>query len=169
MSQSLTLHYTPNQQDYASVLRLFHWHRTSTKVSLVFLVIAFGLVLFVILTKGSPLTLFEVIWLLFPPFFLIFSFYIQPLRIAKKAAQNEQLVTEATWIVSDAGLQISSKYASTLFEWDTFHKLVTTSDYYLMLSKSNKNAFRFLPRRAFTSHQEDELFLQLVSQNISKA
>ncbi|OGN89566.1 MAG: hypothetical protein A2Y88_12925 [Chloroflexi bacterium RBG_13_48_10] len=169
MSQSLTLHYTPNQQDYASVLRLFHWHRTSTKVSLVFLIIAFGLVLFVILKKGSPLTVFEVIWLLFPPLFVIFSFYIQPLRIAKKAAQNEQLVTEATWILSDAGVQISSRYASTLFEWDTFNRLMTTREYYLMLSKSNKNAFRFVPRRAFTSHQEDELFLQLVSQNISTA
>lgn len=167
MSQSLTLRYTPNQQDYASVLRLFHWHRTSTKVSLVFLVIAFGLVLLFILTKGSPLTLFEIIWLFFPPLFVIFSFYIQPLRIAKKAARNEQLMTEATWNVSDSGVQISSKYASTLFEWDMFNKLVTTRDYYLLFSKSNKNAFRFLPRRAFTSHQEDELFLQLVSQKLS--
>ena len=168
MSQSLTLHYTPIQQDYASVLRLFHWHRTSTKISLVFLVIAFGLVLFAIRSKGSPLTVFEIIWLLIPPLFVIFSFYIQPMRIAKKAAQNEQLVAEATWVVSDAGVQISSRYASTLFEWKTFNKLVTTRDYYLLLSKSNKNAFRFLPRRAFISYQEDEEFLQLVSQNISK-
>jgi hypothetical protein len=163
MGQSLTLKYTPNARDYASVMRLFFWQRKATKISLVLLVIAFLLVIFMLLIKGSPPTIFELLWLLLPPFFVVYSFYIQPSRLANKAARNEQLVTEATWEVDDSGVHISSRYSNTDLAWDTLKKLVTTQDYYLLLSRTNDNAFRFLPRRAFTSDQEQVLFLQLVA------
>jgi hypothetical protein len=167
MSQSLTLRYTPNQQDYAKVLRLFFLQRTGTRISLAFLVIAFGLILFAILSKGSPPTVFELIWLLLPPLFVLFVFFIQPSRIAAQAARNEQLITEATWEVSDEGVQISSSFGSTHLDWDALNKLVTTQEYYLLLLKTNKNAFRFLPRRAFASPQEQDQFLELVANHLS--
>jgi hypothetical protein len=166
MGQSLTLRYTPTQRDYASVMRLFFWQRKGTKISLVLLVIAFLLVAFMLLVKGSPPTIFELLWLLLPPFLVIYSFYIQPSRLANKAARNEQLVTEATWVVDDTGVHISSRFSNTELAWDTLKKLVTTREYYLLLSKTNDNAFRFLPRRAFTSDQEEELFLQLVAKRL---
>jgi len=168
MSQSLTMRYTPNQQDYAYVVRYFNLQRRGTKISLVLLALAFGLVLFVVASKGSSVTVFELIWLFLPPVFVIYAYFIQPASLAKKAAQNEKLVTEATWEVSDAGVQITSRFNSTLLEWGNINKLVTSKDYYLLLSKTNKNAFRFLPRRAFNSPQEEELFLDVVERNISR-
>ena len=169
MGQSLTLHYTPNQKDYASVLRLFFWDRTSTKLSLIALIIAFGLVLYTIASKGSPPSIFELIWLLLPPSFALFVFFIQPSRIARKAAQNEKLVSEATWELSAAGIQISSRSGSTLMDWESLDRLMTARDYYLLLSKTNKNTFRFLPRRAFTSPQEQSEFLELMKNHIHKS
>jgi Ca2+/Na+ antiporter len=166
MSQLLTLHYTPTQQDYATVMRLFFWHRKATRISLVFLVIAFLLVVFMLLVKGSPPSFFELLWLLLPPFFVVYSFYLQPSHLAKQAAKNEQLVTEATWVVDETGVHISSRFTSTDLAWDTLKKLVTSQKYYLLLSSSNDNAFRFLPRRAFTSPQEEQLFLQLVAEHL---
>lgn len=162
MSQSVTLRFTPNQQDYARVLRLFFWQRTGTRVSLIFLAVAFGLICYVVASQDSPLTIFELIWLLLPPLFVIFVFLIQPSCMAIRAVQNERLVAEATWEVSDAGVEISSRFGSTLMAWESLHKLVTTKEYYLLLSKINKNAFRFLPRRSFTSSQEQDVFLELV-------
>jgi hypothetical protein len=167
MGQSLTLRYTPNQHDYASVMRLFIWQRKWTRISLVLLVIAFLLVILMLFIQGSPPTFIELLWLLLPPFFVVYSFYIQPSKLANKAARNEQLVTEATWEVDDTGVHISSQFSSTDLAWDTLKKLVTTSDYYLLLSRTNDNAFRFLPRRAFSSDQEEELFLQLVAKHLS--
>lgn len=167
MSQSLTLHFTPSQHDYAAVMRLFFWQRPGTRVILGFLALTFGLVMFFVVTKGSPLTVFELIWLLLPFLFVVFVFFFQPSRLASQAVQNEQLVTEATWEVSDAGVRISSRFGSTLLEWESLSKLLTTRDYYLLLSKANKDAFRFLPRRAFTSSQEQSLFLELVGKNLS--
>jgi hypothetical protein len=169
MSKLLTIRYTPLQQDYARVLRIFNWQRISTKVSLVFLTIAFGLVLFAIIMKGPPLTLFELLWLLFPPIFVIFSFYLQPTRIAKKAAQSEQLMSEATWEVSKSGIQISNSSGSNSLEWESLRKLVITKEYYFLCSKNNKNAFRFLPRRAFVSRQEEEIFVELARHQIPKS
>lgn len=162
MSQSVTFRFTPNQQDYARVLRLFFWQRTGTRVSLAFLVVAFGLIIYVIASQGSPPSIFEVVWLLLPPLFVIYIFFIQPSRMASQAVKNEQLVTETTWVISDNGVELSSRFGSTHMDWESLHKLVTTTEYYLLLSKINKNAFRFLPRRAFTSPQEQDNFLVLV-------
>jgi hypothetical protein len=162
MSQSITLRFTPNQQDYAKVLRLFFWQRTGTRVSLIFLAVAFGLICYVVASQGSPPTIFELVWLFLPPLFVIFVLFIQPSRMASQAVRTEQLVTEATWGVSDSGVEISSRFGSTHMDWESLNRLVTTKEYYLLLSKINKNAFRFLPRRAFTSSQEQDVFLELV-------
>jgi len=167
MSQSVTLRFTPNQQDYAKVLRLFFWQRTVTRVSLLFLAIAFGLICYVVASQGSPPSIFELMWLLLPPLFVIYVLFIQPSRMGSRAARNEQLVTEATWEVSDSGVELSSRFGSTHMDWESLNKLVTTKEYYLLLSKINKNAFRFLPRRAFTSSQEQEVFLELVGKYLA--
>jgi hypothetical protein len=169
MSQSLTMRYTPNQQDYAYVVRYFNLQRTGTKISLVLLTLAFIMAIFVVASKGSSVTVFELIWLFLPPLFVIYAYFIQPANLAKKAAQNEKLVTEATWEVNDVGVQITSRFTSTLLEWGNVNKLVTTKDYYLLLSKTNKNAFRFIPRRAFSSIQEEEQFVELVERSISRS
>jgi Ca2+/Na+ antiporter len=167
MSKTITVRYTPNQHDYATVLRYFIWQRTSTRVSLLFLLVAFGLVLSVIVSRGFKPTLFEVIWLLLPPLFVIYIFYYQPAQMARKAAQTDELVAEATWEVSESGVQISSQYRSTHLDWDSLDRLLKTKEYTLLLSKSNKNAFRFLPVRAFTSAEEQEEFLEIVSRNLA--
>lgn len=166
MGESIRLKYTPTQQDYAQVLRLFLWQRTATRVSLVFLVIALGLVIYAIATQGAPPSLFELVWLLLPPLFVGYVFFIQPNRMASQAIKNEQLATEATWEIGESGVEISSQFGSILMEWDSLSKLVTTKDYYLLLSKTNKNAFRFLPRRTFTSAQQQELFIKTMSEHI---
>jgi len=105
--------------------------------------------------------------LLLPPLFMIYIIFIQPSRLARQASQNERLITEATWEVSEAGLQISSRFDTTHMDWVSFKKLVTAKDYYLLLRSTNNNAFRFLPRRAFSS-AEEELFLELVGKYITR-
>ena len=166
MSQSIKISFTPNKRDYASVLRLFLWQRTLTRVSLAVLAIAFALICYVVITRGNIPSFFELIWLLLPPLFVAYIFWFQPSRMASQAVLNEQLVTEASWQVSDSGVEISSHFGTTEMEWENLSKLVVTKEYYLLLSKVNKNAFRFLPLRAFNSPQEKEGFLQLVSRNI---
>ena len=86
-----------------------------------------------------------------------------------KAAQNEQLMSEATWEVSKSGIQITNSSGSNSLEWESLSKLVITKDYLLFISKNNKNAFRFLPRRAFASPQEEEIFIELARQKIPKS
>lgn len=169
MKDAITLHFTPNQQDYTKVLRLFFIQRTSTRISLGFLAVAFALICYGVISRGVSPSVFEVVWLLLPPLFVAYVFFVQPSRMARHAAQNEQLVTEATWQVGDEGVEISSCFGSTLMAWDSLQKLVTTSEYYLLLSKVNKNAFRFLPQRAFGSPQEKEQFLDLVRQHLPTA
>ncbi len=162
MDQNLTLRFTPTKQDYSNVLRLFFMLRTSTRVSLGFLALAFGLIIYTIASQGTPPSIFQLVWLLLPPLFVAYVLFIQPSRMASQAMQNEQLATEATWEVSDGGVKISSRFGETQMDWDSLQKLVTTKEYYLLLSKTNKNAFRFMPKRALGTSQETEQFLALV-------
>jgi hypothetical protein len=162
MDHPLILRYTPTKQDYANVLRLFFFQRTSTRVSLGFLALAFGLIIYTIASQGSPPSIYELVWLLLPPLFVAYVFFFQPSRMASRAIQNEQLAAEATWEVSDAGVKITNRFGEIQMDWDNLQKLVTTKEYYLLLSKINKNAFRFMPKRAFTSPQETEQFMAFV-------
>jgi hypothetical protein len=166
MNQSINISFTPNQKDYSNVLRLFLWQRTLTRVSMAVLALAFGLICYVVITRGTTPTFFELIWLFLPPLFAAYIFWFQPNRMASQAVLNEQLVTEANWQVSDSGVKISSHFGSTEMEWENLSKLVVTKEYFLLLSKVNKNAFRFLPLRAFNSPQEKEALLQLVAKYI---
>jgi hypothetical protein len=168
MTQSVTVKYTPTQQDYARVLRLFLVRNTVNRIMLGFLVVAFGFVVFNMLAQTTPVTPFEIIWLLFPPLFIIYILVVQPNRMGKQYMADEKMAAERTWEVSDANVQITTSFKPELFEWDMFSKLVTYQDYYLLMFKKNKNNFRFLPRRSFTSPEEQDAFLQLMSSHLSR-
>ncbi len=168
MDATLKVKYTPEQQDYAQVLRLFFLQRTGTRISLGFLVIAFAIIIYTLATQGSTPTLFELVWLIFPPAFVVYVIYIQPNRMAKQAMTNEQLTAENTWQLGDDGIQMSTQFGSTLLEWADISKLVSSKDYYLILLKRNKNTFRFVPRRGFSSEDEQARFQQLVGDHLLK-
>jgi hypothetical protein len=166
MRQTIELHFTPTQADYSAVLRKFFWRHTSTKISLVALVGAFALVLYVVLSKGGPPSIYELFWLVLPPLFVVYIFFMQPRRIAHQAAQNERLMADVKWYVTPNGVEISSTFETTLLDWPSLSKLVEAGEYYLLLSKAKKNAFRFLPRRVFISSQDEEEFRELVQEYI---
>jgi hypothetical protein len=166
MDTPITLRFVPTKQDYANVLRLFFLLRTSTRVSLGFLAVAFGLIIFSVASQGTLPSAFQLVWLLLPPLFLVYVFFYQPSRMASQAMSNEQLAAEATWELTDSGVNISSRFGETQMGWDDLQKLVVTKSYYLLLNKANKNTFRFIPRRAFTSAQETEQFLAIVKEHI---
>ncbi len=168
MSQSLIIKYTPTPQDYARVLRRSFLKHTGIRISLAIPVVAFGLILYAILSKGSPPTVFELIWLFVPPLFLIFVVFFVPYRTAQQAAGNEQLITETTWEVNDNGVEISSNFGATHLGWEELEKLETTREYYFLLFKAKKYDFRFVPRRAFISPQQQTQFLELMTHHLSK-
>jgi hypothetical protein len=167
MSPSVTVKYTPTQQDYARVLRLFLVRNTVNRIMLGFLVVAFGFVVLNMLAQTTPVTLFEIIWLLAPPVFIIYILVVQPNRMGKQYMADEKMAAERTWIVSDENVQITTSFKPELFEWDMLSRLVTYQEYYLLMFKKSKNNFRFLPRRAFTTSEEQDAFLQLMSGHLS--
>jgi hypothetical protein len=168
MAQSVTLKYTPTQEDYAQVLRLIMLRSIVNQILMGFLVIGFIFILFNMVSQATPITLVAVIWLLLPPLFIIYIIFIQPNRMAKKYIMNEQLVAECTWEVGDAGVQISTSFGSTQYEWDNLSKLVTSKEYYLLHIKKSRYAPRFLPRRSFASAEDQDTFLQLMASHLSK-
>ncbi len=168
MNQSVTVHYTPTQKDYSRVLRLFIFHFTGTRVSVLFLAVAFGLIVYSLAIKDAPPSVFEIIWVILPLLIAAFMFIIQPSRYARQAMATKQLSAETTWDVSNTGVEICTQYDSTRLEWNSLDKLVAHKDYYLLLMKNNRNVPLFLPRRAFKNEEQQKVFLQLMAANLPK-
>jgi hypothetical protein len=89
MSQPSTLRFTPNQQDYGTVLRNSFWLQADVKVSIMILAGAFGFVIYLVLAKSSPISFYELIWLWVPPVLATNIFLIQPSRLMRRAAQSK--------------------------------------------------------------------------------
>jgi YcxB-like protein len=168
MAQSVTVKYTPTQQDYAQVLRLIMLRSIVNQILIGFLVLGFVFILFNLVTQATPISIFALIWLLLPPLFIIYIIFFQPNRMAKQYMNNEQLATEYTWEVNDSGVKISTSFGSNQLEWDSLSRLLPTKDYYLLYIKKSRYAPRFLPRRAFTSAEEQDAFLQMMTSHLSK-
>ncbi len=168
MSESLRVSYTPTQDDYTRALRLFFLQWTGMRIIIGFLVVFLGLTIYRVATQGDAPNIFEVIWLLLPPVFILFIFLVQPRSIARRAVANEQLRAETTWELGEPGLEISTVFGSKHLDWVDLRKLVPTKDYYLVLLRTNRNTFLFMPRRAFATPEEQENFSQLIAAHLSK-
>ncbi len=169
MVQPIKVSYTPTQEDFAKVLRLFFIRRISTIISLAVMAVAFGMIIYYVISKGTTPSLFELVWLLLPPLFVVYIIFIQPSRSANRVAQNEQLLAESTWEVNQSGLTISDRFGSTSMGWDILIKIVDTQEYYLLYNKVNRNTFRFIPKRAFSSTNEQDSFLAYIKSHLSTA
>jgi hypothetical protein len=167
-SQILTLHFTPEKNDYIQVLRIFFLHQTGSRISLGFLVIIFAYMAYSIATSAVTPSIFEIILLIFPPVFVLYILIVQPRGMADKAMANEQLAAETTWELGEQGIDMSTSFGSTHLNWEDLSRLVTTKEYYLLLLKGNQRAFRFLPRRVFASPQDQDTFLNLVTGHLKK-
>lgn len=168
MAESVTLKYTPTQQDYAQVLRLIMLRSIVNQILIGFLVLGFVFILFNLVSQATPISAIALIWLLLPPLFIVYIIFFQPNRMAKQYMSNEQLAAEYTWEVGDAGVQISTSFGSNQLEWDSLSRLMPTKDYYLLYIKKSRYAPRFLPRRAFTSAEQQDAFLQMMTSHLSK-
>jgi hypothetical protein len=168
MSQAVTFKFTPDQNDYAKALRIFFLRQTGIRISLVFLVVAFGIILYTVLWQTTPVSILQIVWLLLPPIFVVYTLYYQPRNMAKRAMANEQLAAESTWEVGEDGVDMSTSFGSIHFSWEDIKKLITSQEYYLVLFKTDKNFFRFIPRRAFTTTQDQEQFLQLMTSHLGQ-
>ncbi len=168
MDPTLTLRYTPQKNDYAQVLRIYFLQQTGSRIALGFLVVAFGVVLYSVATSGRPLTIFDLVWLLLPPVFVGYILFIQPRNMANQAMANEQLAAETTWEMGDEGIDISTSFGSAHTAWDDFSRMYEHKEYILLVLKGKKRAFRFIPRRAFASPQDQDRFFELVQAHLTK-
>ena len=169
MAQSVTLKYTPTQQDYAQVLRLIMLRSTVNQILMGFLVLGFVFILFNMVIAGHtnhPLTL---IWLLLPPLFIIYIIFYSTQSYGKTVYERMnswQQNVPGKWVMLVC--KFPPALARLNYEWDKLSKLVTTKDYYLLYVKKSRYAPRFLPRRSFTSAEEQDTFLQLMTSHLSK-
>jgi hypothetical protein len=158
MNEPLSFSFTPTRADYIISLRAFYLRqRTSWLVMLLFGAGIICGLLIPLFTDSFPFNLATFAALAFG-FYLFFSLLILPTMSGNRVDKNERLRAETFWDVNSTGVTIKTEFAETTFDWPTIGKVLVTRDYYLLVYATHKNIFQILPKRAFTSEEQEAEF-----------
>lgn len=139
---------------------------------LVFISVPQAICVFLALVRGEfgygfgfviPMTI-----LLLVGFLVIFTLVINPFMIANKVEKDERLNSPVQYEVSDEQFLFRNQFAETKLDWGSFQKVIETKDLFLVVYTVNKNMFQIIPKRAFTSSEDEQSFRNLLNQKILK-
>ena len=167
----LSFGFTPTKNDYLKAFWVFYSSNWSIWAVLFLAVVPQGICVFTALLRGEfgfgfefilPLVIF-----LGLGFILFFAFVISPLRVANKVEKDERLNSPVQYEVNDQGLLFRNQFTETKTDWGSYQKFIETKDMFLLIYSINKNMFQIIPKRAFTSSDDELLFKRLlVSKNL---
>jgi hypothetical protein len=180
--EPLTFTYRPISEDYVVPLRT-HWRRRP------FFIIAFtlsgllalffiGITIFgVVLTLTSGMSskdissslmcnVFPLICAATFGMYPLIFWVIVPASGAKVFQRDEHLQAETTWSLDDDGIRITTRFEEHKIDWGTFHQVQETKDYYLLVMRAVKMALRAVPKRAFTSADQEMAFREIAQRHL---
>jgi hypothetical protein len=168
----LSFGFTPTKSDYIKSFRAFYLSNWKILAFLIFVSVPQVICIFSALIRGEfgygfgfaiPITI-----LLFLCFLAIYALLINPLMIANKIEKDERLHSSVQYEVTDEQLLFRNQFAETKLDWGSFQKFIETKDLFLIVYTVNKNMFQIIPKRAFTSSEDEQSFRNLLNQKIPK-
>jgi hypothetical protein len=82
--------------------------------------------------------------------------------IRKQVADNPQLTPSTSWQLDEDQLALKTEFSDTKYAWSVFQKAIELEHHYLLVHTVNKRTFTFLPKRVFTTPQQEADFRTLV-------
>ena len=155
-------------KDYKSSVRAFHLKQRSTWISLSVTGVLFIYGLFLILNPDADLSNYSIFALLLFPVILFAYLVFSPNRMAASVSRSDRYTAPQHWRVDKAGIKITNDFGEVKFKWTDFMGVVENKTYLLLQYSSNKNAFQIVPKRAFTSAEQEGAFRDLAKQNVKK-
>lgn len=154
--------------DYKTGTRMFYLKQTSVWIGVVLSGIFFFYGIILLFTGDRELLVTSLLITALFPVLLYVYFVRSPNQVKKRIAQSERFTSPQKWRVDQNQILISQKSGETRVKWDEFVGLIESKDYYLLRFSVNRNAFQIVPKRAFSSEEQQEAFRELVRQNMGK-
>jgi len=164
----LSFEFTPTKQDYLKAFRSFYlaqWKEQALLLSIP--LIMFACTLSAVLQgelgefRNFFLALFGSVF-----FFLFYAIVISPFVVANKVAKDERLNSPVLYELNDEHIQIKNKFTETKFDWGSFQRIIESEEYFLIIYTTNKNMFQIVPKRAFSTSDDEKEFRNLVKEKI---
>ncbi len=99
---------------------------------------------------------------------LLATYALQPLLLVYKVKKNERLRGINQYEVDEEKISVHTPYAQASYDWGTYGKLTDTGKYYLLIYSTNSRMFNLIPKRAFSTLQQETEFLDLAKKKLQK-
>jgi hypothetical protein len=97
------------------------------------------------------------------PAMYLFVIPAQRTRLFKK---DERYRADNTWTLDDDHIIMATRFEEHKFDWSNFPQVREIKNYYLLMSGATKAAMFVLPKRAFTSPEQEQAFRELVERKV---
>lgn len=167
----ITFGFTPTQDDYIRSYRTFYLVNWLVWVSIVLTLLFLALVSFIFAIQENARLddalinadgLLALGLLIGAAVFVFSRFVGNPLKAWHQVEANERLRCPVEYEVNEEQILIRTKFTETKTDWGTFTTFIETPDLLLLIYATNKNMFQIIPKRAFVSVSDIEVFKQLL-------
>ncbi|MBN1429672.1 MAG: YcxB family protein [Anaerolineae bacterium] len=180
--EPITFTYTPIKDDYTVPLRS-HWMRSL--VTMISLLVLGSITLFMLgisllgcimmlltcmLSDDSGLVgILTVVFSLIGSAFtwIIPGMYLWLLiSAARQFEKDERFRADITWTLDDEHVRIATRFQDVNLPWSSFRQAQEFKDYYLLIVRTTGTALRPVPKRVFTSPEQEQAFRELVERKV---
>jgi hypothetical protein len=179
--ESITFTYTPIKEDYVVPLRS-HWMRSPLIMLSIVVLGSMALFMLGISLLGCMTMLLtgtigdEAGFGILPTVFsflcsgfmwLIPGMYLWlPISAARQFEKDERFRADITWTLDDEYIRIATRFQDVKLAWSNFRQAQEFKDYYLLIIRTAGTALRPVPKRAFTSPEQEQAFRELVERKV---
>lgn len=152
--EPIQLEFTPTKGDFVGGYMAYILNSYNSFLLLLPLFVVFLLCGLFWLIQGlvdGSISIIDSIPILLLPVILILVFALQPLLLWIRVARNERLRGLNAFTFEEERWSVKTPYSEGSADWQTFHRLIETPRYFLLVHSANKRMFNFIPKRAFTS------------------
>ena len=163
MTEPITLIFTHREREYVAATRLSYARVYHTRFLIILYSIVLSLGLFLISMSsefmlGSVAVVVGLVLLLFN----LYAYFVTPGQYFRR---NAKLQEEYNLQFSEEGLLFRSKGLESKLEWNFYSKVWETRQFYFLCY--DKDLFTLIPKRVFTSEEQQRAFSELLSRKVS--
>ena len=168
MKLPIEIEFTLSVQDYKNSVRAFYLKQRNTWISLSVTGILFIYGIYLMFNPEADLSSYSIFAVLLFPVIMFAYLVFSPNRMAASVSQSDRYTVLQRWRVDKGGIKITNEFGELKFKWSDFMGVVEDKTFILLQYSSNKNAFQIVPKRAFSSIEQEEDFKDLAKQNVKK-
>ncbi len=165
MDEPITFIFIPTEKDYSKTLWALSYRNTRTAIVIGIWVVLTALALWAFFRGELGSGFFPGGIFLLALVVFILTFLLTPLRARLQVRKNPGYTNPVTWQMDDNEIIVKNGDVESKFSWNTFSRIREIPDYYLFIFASYPRMYQFIPKRAFSSPEQEEKFRNLIKEH----